>query len=141
MSIPNALIRLLQAGARVERAIAKEVEDALMSDDKKAQAVEYIGTYLALKSQIAALEDRADEARSAVREILDTNVSKPGDKWVFEGLGKVEIVKGRVSEKLDRARLARAGVAAEVLDAATVRTEGEPSMRITADKGGADAAA
>lgn len=111
-------------------------EGVQMSSDA---AVEYVGTYLALKAQIADLEAKADEARSAVREILCPDGIKAGDKHVFPGLGRVEGVKGRVTEKLDRAKLARAGVAADVLDAATVRTEGEPSMRIVRDEGGDDA--
>jgi hypothetical protein len=118
--------------AKVRGTMAPELMRAQM-------AVEYVGTYLALKSQIADLEAQADEARSAVREILYPDGVKAGVKHAFAGLGNVEGVKGRVTEKLDRAKLARAGVAADVLDAATVRTEGEPTMRITAAKEGADA--
>lgn len=113
-------------------------EGVLMSSE--ALAVEYVGTYLAIKRQIGELEEKAEEARKAVREILYPDGVSAGSRHIFEGLGTVEGVKGRVSEKLDRARLARAGIAPEVLDAATVRTEGEPSMRISAARGDADAA-
>lgn len=104
-----------------------------MSDDI---AVEYVGTYLALKAQIADLEIAAGEARQAAIEALQATTAAPGKQWVYEGLGTVQVVKGRVTEKLDRAKLARAGVAADVLDAATVRTEGEPSVRISPWTGG-----
>lgn len=105
-------------------------------DDAGAQiALEYVGTYLALKHQIADLEVQAGEAREAAIESLDALNHPPGTEWVYEGLGVVQVVKGRVTEKLDRTRLARAGVSTEVLDAATVRTEGAPSVRISSWKG------
>lgn len=120
---------------------AKAVRRALGEADAATWvAVEYVGTYLALKSQIAGLEARADEARAAIAEALHVDGAEPGRAWKFEGLGTVTIVKGRVSEKLDRAKLARAGVAAEVLDAATVRIEGKPSMRVTVWEEDSDAA-
>jgi hypothetical protein len=113
-----------------------------MSDESMAKAEVYVVAYLALQREIGVLEAKADEARAAVAEALRVEGEAPGRMWAFEGLGSVQVVKGRVSEKLDRARLARAGVAADVLDAATVRTEGKPSMRISAwREGDGDAAA
>lgn len=97
----------------------------------EAVAIEYVANYLALKAQIADLEVRAAVERQAAIEALDAERTAPGKTWVFEGLGTVAVVKGRVTEKLDRARLARAGVALAVLDAATVKTEGAPSVRIS----------
>lgn len=94
-------------------------------------AVDFVATYVELKGRIAKLEAEAAEAREAVGQLLQ---GEPGAEWEFPGLATVAVVKGRVSEKLDRAKLARAGVAPEVLDAATIRTEGEPSLRITAEK-------
>ena len=108
-----------------------------MAQQAEVQAVQYVATYLGIKAKIAELEREADEARDAVGDLLR---GEPGKVWEFAGLGTVAVVKGRVSEKLDRAALARAGVAAEVLDAATVRTEGEPSLRISSEKRKAAAA-
>lgn len=106
------------------------------SKDAGAQiALEYVGTYLALKAQIADLEADAGEARQATIEALDALAKPPGTEWVYEGLGTVQVVKGRTTEKLDRTRLVRAGVSAEVLDAATVKTEGAPSVRISSWEG------
>lgn len=107
----------------------RSVLEAGMEDAVQA-AVEPVATYVALKRQIGELEDRADEARAAVAEILR---GEPGRVWEFPGLATVTVVKGRESEKLDRAKLARAGIAVEVLDAATVRTVGQPSLRIVGD--------
>lgn len=115
---------------RLDR-LVENMADGVAQPDM-AVAVEHVGTYLALKAQIEALEERADEARAAVAEALRTADAEPGRTWTFEGLGTVQVVKGRVTEKLDRARLARHGVDPAVLDAATVRTEGKPSMRISA---------
>lgn len=116
------------------------LEDDGMTDDQKIQAaVEHVGTYLALKAQIAGLEAEADVAKAAACEALETASEAPGKTWDFPGLGEVQIVKGRLTEKLDRAVLARAGVDPALLDKATVRTEGKPSVRITAAKENGDA--
>lgn len=108
-----------------------DVADVADKAQATEAAVDYVATYLALKDKIGRLEAEAAEAREAVGLLLR---GKPGTVWEFPGLGQVAVVKGRVSEKLDRAKLARAGVSAEVLDAATIRTEGEPSLRISAAK-------
>lgn len=102
-----------------------------MSDDTARKAV---GEYLAIKQKIAVHETEAEEKRREIVERLQPDGAPPGTFWSFDGIGRVDVVKGRVSEKLDRARLARAGVAADVLDAATVRTEGKATMRISAAK-------
>ena len=99
-------------------------------------AVDYVARYLGIKAKIAALEAEAKEAREAVATLLQ---GEPGKEWAFAGIGTVAVVKGRVSEKLDRAALAAGGVAKALLDAATVRTEGEPSLRISAEKPKAEA--
>lgn len=104
-----------------------------------AVAVEHVSSYRALQARIAGLEAEAKEHRQATETVLETAAFVPGACWEFPGIGVVRVVKGRVTEKLDRARLARAGVAAELLDAATVRVEGPPSVRIEGwREGGAD---
>lgn len=128
----------LAVEAEAADAVDEEAREALAAEDEvvapplrpEDRAVEYVGAYLALKAQIADLELKAVGARAAAIEALGAEGSTPGKQWVFEGLGIVSVVKGRVTEKLDRARLARAGVDPKVLDAATVRTEGAPTVRI-----------
>lgn len=95
-------------------------------------AAGYIREYLALMAAVAALEVDAQLARQAVVDALHPDGAAPGTTWKFEGAGTVVVVKGRESVKLERAKLARAGVAAEVLDAATTTTVGKPGIRITA---------
>lgn len=97
-----------------------------------AKAVKPIGDYLALKAAIKAMDAQAEELRETIVHALAADGAPAGTTWEVPGVATVTVVSGRVSEKLDRARLAKAGVAADVLDAATVRTEGKPSMRITA---------
>ena len=93
--------------------------------------------YLSLKRKIKELEEAAQEEKEEIRRDLFGSASvelPPGGEalaWTYT-TGVVAVVKGRVSEKLDRVKLARAGVSGDVLDAATVRTEGEPSLRIMA---------
>jgi hypothetical protein len=96
------------------------------------RAAEYVSEYLQLKKEVARLDARAEELRGQVIEALGPDGAAPGKVWTFEGVGTVTVVKGRSSERLDRGRLARAGVDPALLDAATVRTEGKPSMRINA---------
>lgn len=102
-------------------------------------AKDHVAEYLRLQREIATLKTRSEEVRTTIVEALSPDGAAPGKVWTFEGVGTVSVVKGRASETLDRAKLARAGVSAEVLDAATVRTEGKPSMRINAWKEGGDA--
>lgn len=97
-------------------------------------AVEYVATYVGLKAQIAGLEEKADEAKEAALEVLGADGAPVGKVWEFPGLASVTVVKGRRTEKLNRTKLAKAGVAAEVLDACTDVTEGEPSVRIAAER-------
>lgn len=113
--------------------VEEEDHDAEVCSDAAAQvAIEYVANYLALKAQIATMEVRAAEERQAAIEALHVADEKPGKTWVYEGLGTVSIVTGRVTEKLDRAILARAGVDPALLDQATKQTRGDPSVRITA---------
>lgn len=107
----------------------------LHATDLAAATVEPLATYLGLKAQIAALEAEATEAKRAVCEMLGTEHQPVGKKWEFPGVGVVAVTKGRRSEKLNRAKLAKAGVSAEVLDACTEVSEGDPVIRITADEG------
>lgn len=97
-------------------------------------AATYIAAYLDRQRDIAALEKQAEELRESVIEALGPDGAEPGKVWGFEGVGTVSVVKGRQSEKLDRAKLVCAGVDPKLLDAATVRTEGKQSMRINAWK-------
>lgn len=103
-------------------------DDALLSG-----AVEHVGTYVALKAQIGELESQAAEAKDAAIAALQADGAPAGKTWQFPGVATVQVVKGRVTERLDRAILARFGVSAEILDKATIRTEGAPSIRITAE--------
>lgn len=98
----------------------------------EAEASSYVREYLSVRAAIGKLDTLAEGLRERVIEALGPDGAAPGKVWTFDGIGTVSVVRGRVSEKLDRGRLARAGIAAEVLDAATVRTEGKPSMRINA---------
>lgn len=105
-------------------------------------AVEYVAEYVALKEQIAALENRAETARKAALEVLDDGGSATvGTMWPFPGLATVTKVKGRESESLDRAVLARNGVDPALLEKATVRKKGVPTYRIVRDDGEEDDAA
>lgn len=96
-------------------------------------AVEPVGTYVAIKKQIAKLEIEADAARDEVKAVLRTDDAPVGKSWEFPGIGSVLIAKGRVTTRIDPTRLAKAGVAKEVIEAATITTEGQPSVRIAAD--------
>lgn len=98
--------------------------------EKLAQVKAYLKAYMDFKEQVDRFTALAEESREAVKALLGQE--KPGTTWRFADLATVTITRGRVSEKLDRSKLAKAGVAAEVLDAATVRTEGAPSLRISA---------
>lgn len=125
--------------SEVERQLEAEAaaDDEVLSEatlpgtlDGISVAQAYVEDYLRCKRAIAALEIEAGTARAAVIETLATSFRQPGWTCVYEGVGTVSVVKGRVSEKLDRSRLARSGVSAEVLDGATTKTEGDPSVRI-----------
>lgn len=96
-------------------------------------AVEHMGTYVALKQQIDDLQDKLADARETLIEVLYPDGPEVGQDFDFPGLGSVVVAKGRVTEKLDRAVLARAGVDPKLLDSATERKEGDPSVRITVD--------
>lgn len=96
-------------------------------------AVEPVATYVDLKKRIAALEIEADAARDEVKAVLGTADAPVGKTWTFPGIGSVLIAKGQTRSTIDPKRLAKAGVAKEVIDAATVTTEGAPSVRIAAD--------
>jgi hypothetical protein len=111
-------------------------EMAERREDLAAATVEPVATYLALKVQIAALEAEAAEAKRAACEMLGADTAAVGKVWEFPGVGIVAKTKGRRSEKLNRTKLAKAGVSAEVLDACTDISEGDPIIRITADEGG-----
>ena len=99
--------------------------------DVMQAAAANVAEYRALKDQIAQLETRLDAVKDELHEML-WNGEAPGHVWPFPGLGTVRVVSGRHTSKLDRAKLAKAGVAADVLDAATVETVGEPSLRVEA---------
>lgn len=127
-------------GSGIERALPdyvhmmlREMRDTQVRDDLAAATVEPIATYLALKAQIAGLEAEAAEAKQAACEMLGADTAEVGKTWEFPGIGTVVKTKGRRSEKLNRAKLAKAGVSAEVLDACTEVSEGEPVIRISAE--------
>lgn len=85
--------------------------------------------YARLRHESEELAKRVDEERQAISKLL-WHGEAPGTSWKFAGIATVSVVNGRSSEKLDRAVLARAGVSAELLDEATVRTGGKPVLRI-----------
>jgi len=99
--------------------------------DTAQAAVTAVAAYVGIQAKIAELEAEAEIQRAAIKELLQ---GEPGKVWAFPGLATVAMVRGRVSERLDRAALAKAGVSVQVLDAATVRTEGAPSLRISAER-------
>jgi AcrR family transcriptional regulator len=103
--------------------------------DLMQAAVEYITHYVSIMEQIRTRQEEAEHFRAAAIEALQAYTAEVGTEWRFPGLATVTKARGRVSEKLDRSKLAKAGVAAELLDAATIRTEGEPSVRITLERG------
>ena len=90
--------------------------------------------YLDLATQIDDLKKK----QSALKEEIAAELGvlsdpKPGQKWTYNGLGKVEVCKGRTTTRLDRKKLVLAGVTAEVLDKATVSSTAAPSLRISRD--------
>lgn len=114
----------------------EEARMALLGHDAEARkallqdAVEHMGAYVALKQQIDTLEDELAETRDILIKVLFPNGAAPGVSFGFEGLGTVTGMKGRVTEKLDRAVLAKAGVDPALLDKATERKESAPMVRI-----------
>jgi hypothetical protein len=110
-----------------------ELREIQQRDDLAAATVEPVATYLALKAQIAALEAEAAEAKRAACEMLGTDAAEVGKVWEFPGVGSVQKTKGRRSLKLNRAKLAKAGVSADVLDACTEVSGGAPVIRISAE--------
>lgn len=116
--------------------VGGDAMDKFAAGDVDMQTVVgHVAEYRQLHEQIKGLEAQAEEAREAVCELLNTAGAVVGAQWKFPPIGVVKVAKGRVTEKLDRAALARAGVSAEVLDAATVRTEAKPTVRIEGWKG------
>jgi len=90
--------------------------------------------YLDLQSQIEKLEERADAIRANLRvkigfDDVKPDPANPGHNWDFPGV-RVSWVKGRTTEKLDRAKLVLAGVTAEQIEKGTVRSSFAPTMRI-----------
>jgi hypothetical protein len=65
--------------------------------------------------------------------MLGTDAAEVGKVWEFPGVGSVQKTKGRRSLKLNRAKLAKAGVSADVLDACTEVSGGAPVIRISAE--------
>lgn len=107
-----------------------------VNDELMMVAVEHMGSYVALKQQIETLEADLKEAREDLIKTLFPLGPTPGLSFDFPGLGTVSGQKGRVTEKLDRAVLAKAGVDPKLLDKATERKISDPMVRIeiTAEK-------
>lgn len=93
-----------------------------------------VHAYLALQEKASQLESEKRILRDQIRAGLGSTLQEPGESVVYGGVGKIEVVKGRTTTKLDRGKLVRSGVTAAILDGATTTKTGEPSLRITAPK-------
>lgn len=92
---------------------------------------ELAADYLEIKFVIEGLEGAAADLHEQIKAKVEAN---GGQGFENESL-KVEAVKGRTTEKLDRAKLVVQGVTAEQLEAATVRTTSKPTVRVTRKNG------
>jgi hypothetical protein len=103
------------------------------------ERIEELGhEYLGLKEAMEELKEQSEGVRAQIRDYMDTDTSHEGP-YEFPGVVVCE-VKGRVTKKLDRKKLVQLGISAALLDAGTVVTTGNPSIRISAAKVKADAA-
>src|SRR5688572_17132258 len=89
-------------------------------------AAQHVGNYIGLQAQIDVLQAEQAEERAAIMSLLFPEGVKAGVSHKYAGLGEVCGVKGQTRSKLERAELAKRGVSAEDLDAATTVTESAP---------------
>ncbi len=101
-----------------------------VNDELLQVAAGHMGAYVAAKQQIEVLEVDLIAAREKLIGILFPDGAVPGQRFEFDGLGTVTGMAGRVSEKMERAVLAAAGVDPALLDKATTRKESAPMVRI-----------
>lgn len=87
--------------------------------------------YLANKAKRDALDKESDTLREELAGVLAANTVTQPTTWEV-GPAKVTWVKGREKQSLDRGKLVRLGVTADILDKATVKSVGRPSIRIEA---------
>ena len=85
--------------------------------------------YLDAAAQIEALEQQQATLKDELTVKLSAHTVTGPTVWEL-GKAKVTWVKGRESSKLDRGKLVRLGVTADVLDKATVTNVGKPGIRI-----------
>lgn len=97
-----------------------------MSDSKAAALAQ---EYLDIQQTMDLLDTRASEVREELKGLLKFAEVHEPKTWEL-GKARVVWVKGRTTEKLDKAKLVQAGVTAAQLSAATTRAVGQPSMRI-----------
>lgn len=88
--------------------------------------------YLELQAEASDIEAKKKLLRDKILGQVGPD-SEAGSVWHYGG-AKLEMCKGRISKKLDRKQLVLAGITKDVLDDATVTTEGNPSLRITVDR-------
>jgi hypothetical protein len=85
--------------------------------------------YLKTQKRIKELEEQATLIKANLRSAIGFDTVVEPKTWDYEGV-KVQWVKGRVMEKLDRAKLVQAGVTKEQLEKGTVKSTYEPTMRV-----------
>jgi hypothetical protein len=88
--------------------------------------------YLELKATIEELKASSEGVRDQIKEYMDADTAHEGP-YEFEHV-VVAPVKGRVTKRLDRKALVKLGISGALLDAGTVTTEGQPSIRISRPK-------
>jgi len=98
-----------------------------------ADAADLAREYLTLQASIKLLEAQSAEIRDRLKEAIGFETAPEGASWEYPDDGvKVQWVKGRTTEKLDKVKLVQAGVTKDQLEKGTVRTTFPPSMRVVA---------
>ena len=87
--------------------------------------------YLSNKKTITELEGKNEALRQQLSDRLNAHTVTQPTVWEM-GAAKVTWVKGSVRTSLDRGKLVRLGVTADVLEKATVVSTGKSSIRIEA---------
>lgn len=84
--------------------------------------------YLDIQKTIKVLEEQALTIRERLKADL-LREEPPEGGWQFEG-AQVQYVKGRQTRRLNRSKLVRQGVSADILNRATDVVDSPPTIRI-----------
>lgn len=97
------------------------------SVDREATVI--AADFLANKAKKDVLEAESDKLREELVSVLAANTVTQPTVWEV-GQARVTWVRGREKQSLDRGKLVRLGVTSDILDKATVKSVGRPSIRI-----------